>query len=183
MKVKISKSKAGETRVDYIKVPDRKQFRYRLLKMIVEYSGNNALLFIDTNQGAQKSSGPGILERLHQLSIDPLVMKIPAGKEQFFGVQVNTRSKNDFEYIICLELKGRPLTQEVFDILSACDIAVGIGQIEPVVNQYGLVGVDPMLIVKTCFKNRLYDSMLCSRVNSNFDVSRFVEEITDEMGL
>ena len=182
MKTKISRSK-GQMYVDYLKVLEKTQFRYRLLKAIVENFENNAILLVDTNQGTHKCPGPDILERLRLLDYEPLAIKIPAGKEQFFGIKVSTRGKNEIEYVICLELKGNSLTQELFDELSTCDIAVGIGQIEPITNQYGLAGIDAMLILKACFEKRIYDSMLCSRINSNFDISSFVEEITHEMGL
>lgn len=183
MKVKISKSKSGETRVDYMKVQDKTQFRFCLLKKIIEHFDNNAVLIIDTNQCSRKHYGPDMLEQLHQMGIEPLILKIPADKEQFFGIQVNMWNKNDIEYMICLELKGHPLTEEVFETISVCDIAAGLNQIEPVADQNGIAAINPTLILKTCFKNQLYDSLLCSRVNSNFDISRFVEEITHEMGL
>lgn len=183
MKIKISKSKAGETRVDYMKIFDVTQFRFRLLQKIIGNFDNNAFLFIDTNRCTRRNCGPDILERLRLAGLEPLVLKIPADKEQFFGIQVNMWNKNDIEYVICLEMKGSPLTKEVFDILSVCDVAAGFNQIEPVVNEYGIAGVNPTLLLKTCFKNQLYDSLLCSRVNSNFDISRYVEEITHEMGL
>ena len=183
MKVKISKSKSGETRVDYMKVLDKTQFRFRLLKKIIESFDNNTVLIIDTNQCSRKHCGPDILERLRQMGIDPLVIKIPADREQFFGIQVNMWNKNDIEYMICIELKGRPLTEDVFETLSVCDIAAGLNQIEPVADQNGVAAINPTLILKTCFKNRVYDSLLCSRVNSNLDISRFLEETTHEMGL
>ncbi len=183
MKVKISNSKAGETRVDYIKVSDKLQFRFRLLKRIIEDFDNNVVLFADTNQSLRKNRGLDTLELLRQTGAEPLAVKIPAGKEQFFGIQLNLLNKDDIEYMICLELKGDPLTEAVFKALSTCDIAIGINQIEPIANQYGLVGVTPALILAACFKSRVYDSVICSRINSNFDISRFVEEITHEMGL
>ena len=183
MKVKISKSKAGETRVDYMKIQDKMKFRYRLLKKIIEDYDNNAFLLIDTNQSSVKNSGAELVEQLLKTGVEPLVLKIPADKEQFFGIQVKMWNKNDIEYMLCLELKGSPFTEKLFDALSAYDIAAGFKQIEPVANQQGLIGMNPSLIMKTCFHSRLYDSVLCSRINSNFDISRFVEEITHEMGL
>ena len=170
-------------RVDYINLSNKMLFRFRLLKKIIKAYDNNAVIFADTNQSVGKNHGLDILERVRQAGAEPLVMRIPAGKEQFFGIQVNLLSKNDIEYMICLELKGNPLTRAVFDALSSCDIAVGFNQTEPVSNQFGLVGTNPMLILTTCFDSHLYDSLLCSRINSNFDIRHYVEEIVHEMGV
>ncbi len=183
MKVKMTHSKTGETQLNYIRIYDKQLFRFRMLKKIIEDAGNQAVLLIDTNQSLYKDSGLGVLDGLRQAGIEPVVIKIPVNSKSFFGVQVNFLSKSQTEYLICLELKGQPLTEEMFGPVSVCDIAVGINQTEPITNQFGMAGTEPMMLLKTSFKNYVYDSILCQCMNSNFDFARYLGEIADEMGL
>lgn len=183
MKIKIAHSKTGETQVNYIQIRNIQAFRFRMLKKIIENSGNQAVLMMDTNQSIHKDAGLSILEGLRQAGLDPYAIKIPANSKSFFGVQVNFLSKSQSEYFICLDLKGEPFSEKIFEPLSVCDIAVGINQKEPIINQFGMVSTDPMTLMKTGFESYVYDSILCLCMNSNFDIGRYVEEIGHEMGL
>ena len=183
MKVKISNSKAGETRVDYLKVSDKDSFRFHLLNKVVEGQSSNAVLLIDTNQRVTEKTGLEVLEDLHKKGLDPLAIKIPANPQFFFGFQVRKWNVHDVEYMIVIDLKEQTLTKDLFMLLTGYDIAVGFDQIEPITNQMGLIGTSPVLLLDTCFGEKLYDSILCTRIRSSFDISGYVKEITHEMGL
>ncbi len=183
MKVKISKNKIGETRVDYLNVEDKDSFRFHLLNKVLSDQNNNAVLLIDTNQRVTEKTGLEVLEDLRQKGIEPLTLRIPANPQFFFGFQVRKWNRHDVEYMIVIDLKEQTLTKEIFNLLTGYDIAVGFDQTEPLANQYGMVGTSPMLLLDTCFGNKLYDSILCTRMRSSFDISRYVKEVTHEMGL
>ncbi len=183
MKVKTSKSKTGETLVDYLNVTDKDSFRFHLLNKVLDGQNSSAVLLIDTNQRVTEKTGLEVLEDLHEKGLDPLAIKIPANPQVFFGFEVRKWIKNEVEYMIIIELKEQTFTKDLFMLLSRYDIAVGIDQTEPLTNQYGVVGNNPMLLLDTCFGERLYDSILCTRIRSSFDISGYVKEITHEMGL
>lgn len=183
MKVKITKNKDGETRVDYLNVTDKHSFRFHMIKKLLDDQNNNAALMIDTNQRVFEKSGLDVLEDLRQMGLAPMTIKIPPNPQVFFGFQVRKWNKQDVEYMIVIDLKEKTLTKEMFMLLSVYDIALGIDQTEPLTNQIGLVGTSPMLLLDTCFSKKLYDSIFCTRMRSNFDISGYVKEVTDEMGL
>ncbi len=183
MKIKISKSKAGETRIDYLRIKDKAQFRFRLMKKLTEAFGNDAAILVDTNLRVEKRSGTEMLERLRQAGYEPSGMRIQADSEHFFGMRVDFWTKNDIEYLIYLELQGKPFSEELSDIFAGHDISLGLKQKEPAVDRLNLAAVNSALMLKTCFENRIYDSVICSRINSDFDISRYVEEVLNEMGI
>lgn len=184
MNIRISHSKTGETRLDYIHVRDKQNFRYYFLNRVIEGDANQAVLIIDTNQCMNKKSSTGTLyDELREAGVEPIALRITANSESFFGLQVNLWSKNQIEYLICIELKGKPLTKEIFALLSHYDIAVGLEQKEPFYDQCGLVYTDSTQLISTCFEKRLYDSIICSRINSNIDIEQYAKDIPDEMGL
>lgn len=183
MKVKLSKNRAGETLVDYLNVRDKNSFRFHLLEKVIECNHNNAVIFVDTNQRVTEKSGLDILEELRQAGQDPMAVKMPANPQKFFGLEVNMWNKGVVEYMIVLELKKRPFTKEIFDPISGCDITVGINQTEPIQNQFGIVGTNTVLLLDSCFEKKLYDSILCTRIKSNLDISAYIKEVIHEMGL
>jgi len=183
MRIRITKNKAGETLVDYLKVLDVFSFRFRLLKKVIEGLNNNVVLMIDTNQRITQQSGEEVLADLSQAGFKPIAIKIPANPQKFLGFDVNFWSKHAVEYMIVLDLNGQSLTEQIFKPLSECDIAVGINQTEPIQNQLGIVGTNPMLLLDNCFDKKLYDSILCTRIKSNLDISGYVKEVIHEMGI
>jgi hypothetical protein len=183
MKVKISRNKSGETLVDYLNVEERQSFRFRLLQKVLDRLNNNAMLLVDTNQRVAQQTAQEILDSLRQAGIDPLAIKIPANPQTFFGFPMKSWNKKAVEYILAVDLAEQPLTEQIFKPLSGCDIALGIHQTEPLTNQLGMVGTNPLLLLDTCFDNKLYDSILCTRIKSNLDISEYVKEVIHEMGL
>ena len=92
-------------------------------------------------------------------------------------------TKDQAEYLIVIDFRGQAIDEKLFDLLSIYDVAVGINQTQPLTNQYGIVGINPMQILNICFEKKIYDSIICTRVKSNFDISRYIGDIADEMGL
>jgi hypothetical protein len=183
MKVLIAKGKAGETQADYLKIPDKRTFRFRLLKNILEDFGHNAALLIDTNQRTAQQPDQNLLDSLDQLGLEPLVFNIPSNPQKFFGIDTKLWKKDQAEYMIIIDLKGQAFDEKLFEPLSVYDIAVGINQTQPLTNQYGLLGLNLTQMLNKCFEKNIYDSIICTRVKSNFDLRHYIGEFNDEMGL
>lgn len=183
MRIRIKKSKSGGMLADYLNILDKKKFRYSLLKKVLGDFGYEAALFIDTNQSNGVSSSEKVLAGFEEEAIAPLVIRVAANPQKFFGFSVSLFNKNTVECLVVAELKGRELSEQLFEALSDYDICIGIGQKHPVSNQNGELSLDGITAFVSCFEKHIYDSIVCDRINSSFDISHYIEEVANEMGL
>lgn len=178
MKTHVKKMKTGIA-LDYYHVPDKQTFRFLLLKKILhdEY----AQILIDTNLRITDDAGEKARVGLERAGLAPQIMRTAADPKRLFGFNVRLFGKNAVEYLIVAKLHGSDFNRTLFDAISGCDIGLGIGRVDQA--QTPPMVLDGFHSFAEGFEKSLYDSIVCTRLKSSFDISREAEEVADEMGL
>lgn len=181
MSVKIRKSNENETIADYYDVFDKTAFRFALLKKVL-CECTNAVIIIDTNQRIAEHSADSVLEGIYHAGITPTVIRIKANPETFLGFRIKNNNKQR-EKLIVFTVESCFMTPDLFDSLSCCDIAVGIGPKRGLPDICDELRMDGIVTHKDNFEKSIYDSVLCCRISCTFNARTYIKEVINEMGL
>jgi len=181
MKSKVSYRKSdGTTVVEYFKVSKPFEFRYGVLKNVLDSEGD-AVIFIDSNSRLKKPE-----KRLEaycdENNIEYSVFKIPQREAKLFGMFVNVFRKPQVkltEKYIIARITPEIFTKEFFDdYLSNYDIAMGFGAklgISKMADDYG-ENVTELFFDQEFFSDFIYDSIIFASARSTMDIRKAAAE-------
>ena len=184
MKVKIKTDRrTGQMSAEYFSVADKQRFRTRLLQKVLEAAQGEAVLIVDTNQGLAGASADDTLNVLGQAGLEPLVMPTAANPRRVLGISYSPKKDRALEKLILIGVTGGSLPDEALSALLAYDVALGIGPGKTLQELGALLLAGTPVYGSGLFEREMYDSILCAVVRSSFDISRYIKETTDEMGI
>ncbi|MBN2880189.1 MAG: hypothetical protein JXN65_11245 [Clostridia bacterium] len=181
MKAKTSYRKNdGTTVVEYFKVSQPFEFRYNVLKNVLESEGE-AVMFIDTNSRLKKPE-KRIEAYFDENNVEYSIFKIPQREGKLFGMFVNVFRKPQVkltEKYIISRITAETFSKEFFDeYLANYDIALGFGAklgIGEMADDYG-ENVTELFFDKEFFENFIYDSIIFASARSSMDIRKIVAE-------
>jgi hypothetical protein len=164
--------------VEYYKIPDKKTFRFELLKKII---GNeeDVTIILDTNQQTEKKSGAEIEDLLKRFNISYLIKSTEPNELTILGLFIR-RKKKKFEKLFILQISPVEFTRELFDAcLGNFDIAIGLGKIKSLgeICDSLFLDYDEVLFNRAFFRESIYDSILCASLRCSFDITGHIETI------
>jgi len=184
----IDKKVNHETCLDYGRIKWPSEFRYHILKNIIQSIDADVIMMIDSNQSISGKQMAMDEEWLNQQKLLYAIM--PAHKEPqiFFGVKLGIKSgqkKKQTEKRIIIDIDAGAFTEEFFKTIEDNDISIGFGSRKTFAElcEAYRVGGEKILFDETYFENSLYDSILCARLRSTLDLERQLEAVKNEMGL
>jgi len=181
MKAKTSYRKNdGTTVVEYFKVSKPFDFRYKLLKSMLETEGE-AAMFIDTNTKLKKPE-KRMEAFFDENNIEYAMFKIGQREGKLFGMFVNAFRKPKLkltERYIISKMNSEIFTREFFDeYVANYDIAFGFGaklSISEMASDYG-ENITDMFFDSEYFENFIYDSIVFASARCTMDIRSLVAE-------
>ena len=187
LKIKVSKSPGGDIFTDYARVSRSLNFRYLLLRKIVADAAADMTIMVNTNQRIEGSVCLLDEDYLKAMNLQYIIVPVTTNPRPFFGVMIKRKSRNGqwAEKRILFDFTCDDFTEEWFNKIRNCDIAIGMGRKKTFEETcvYWKTEGEGILFDTQYFQNCLYDSVLCTRVRSTFNTERYVREIADEMGV
>jgi hypothetical protein len=187
LKIKIKRMQNSDIFTDYCRVFKIFAFRYHLLKNIIMDTAADITVMMDTNQRREDSSVLLDEDWLKQMNLRYVIVPAKKNDVQFFGVKISKFSKNIkfTEKRMLFDLPRDAFSEQLFEKLKNCDIAIGFGRKKPFeeICEYWKHAGEDILFDDQLFQDCLYDSVLCARMRSTFSTERYLKAIADEMGL
>ncbi len=184
MKVKARMDqKKGQMTAEYHVVIDKHQFRLSLLKRVLAGVPGEKVLMVDTNQRVAAVSTDEVVEALPRAGYGVLVLPVAANPQTIFGFSYSKKNKLTEQLILVSLADGDVPDDNILSLLLAYDIAVGIEPSKTLQELGNMLCVGSPLFGSGLFKQDVYDSIVCGTVRSSFDISSYIKETTDEMGI
>jgi len=179
--VRAQRNKKGEIHAEYGHITDKNGFRFRMLKNIMALCGDSCFLVLDTNQCVSKNGHAAVMEALKTAGQAPMLMRMAANPHMYLGFRYRPQKAD--EWMIVCRLSAADLTEELFCALSAYDMALCIAPRQPMEVIYEELRVCGLTLNTELFEKVYYDSIVCERLRSTFDIQKPIEDAVNEMGL
>lgn len=186
--VKIRKQNDGYFYLDYGKLKEPAVFRYYILKSIIQNADKDVFIMADTNQRITENKAEWNEEWLKQQPLRYNIMPAQSNPQYPFSIKINIKSdkkaaKTEKRIVIALDEKA--FTREIFMLIENNDVSIGLGSkktFEEICEAYRQGG-EKMLFDPLYFCDSLYDSVICARLRSTFDIAHHLEAVNNEMDL
>lgn len=175
-----TEKKTGETKIDYYKVKDKRDFRYNTLKEILR-NEESFTISINTNQVQKDKDSITFCKSFEKYLLDEsipydIINTECTRQKKIFGIRVGKEKHSEF--IIIFHLKHAQFTEELFKhYLSMCDITVGIKPIKPFEETVSDMqkGYIDTIFNRNYFEEAIYDSIFITYMRISYDVSDIIQ--------
>lgn len=176
MKIKVIKNKTnGETSVNYYKAKNPLEFRFELVKSVLDDINDDLTIIIDTNQMIKDIDHDVIEQILNARKIKFISFLTKANASKFFGFSMDRIGKKTKrkEKMFIIDIKSADFNKELHSELFAFfDLAIGIKRnknFDEIAEQCRF-GFYDLLFNKDYFSETIYDSVICLMIRSSIDL-------------
>ena len=182
MRIKIQKNNEDEVIVSYFQLKEIDDFRYGLLKKVIDETGEELIVMIDTNQKKRSLEFDGISEYLSKNAVQHAVREIPANEKKIFGFTFGFlgNKKKEPERMFVLALTPEKFTREMYDALfKYYDLAIGFSGRKDFqhITDRCVSGLHEVLFNDEYFNHSIYDSGLFETIRSTIDISGMAKDV------